>query len=143
VLKARTDRENAEIPSLINVWPGADFQEREAYDLYGIQFPGHPNMRPILLWEGFGGHPMRKDWKEPYFEDEHKPFDSRWPQGFVQHSEELNAYGKNVQYPADLDLPRLNDTPEEAVYSGMGLGVDVQELISEDADEIRADRLVV
>ena len=143
VIKAQTGRETAEIPSLVSVWPGADFQEREAYDLYGIQFPGHPNLQRILLWEGFGGHPMRKDWKEPYYEDEHKPFDSRWPKGHVQRSEELNVYGKNVQYPADLDLSRLNDTSEEAVYSGMGLGVDIQELVSEDGGEMRTDRLVV
>src|SRR5690606_4067105 len=43
VFKAQTDRSDAEIPSLIDVWPGVDFQEREAYDLYGIKFPGHPN----------------------------------------------------------------------------------------------------
>ena len=143
VIKAQTGREAAEVPSLVSVWPGADFQEREAYDLYGIQFPGHPNLKRILLWEGFGGHPMRKDWKEPYYEDEHKPFDSRWPKGHVQRSEELNPYGKNVQYPADLDLSRLNDTSEEAVYSGMGLGVDIQELTSDDGGEMRTDRLVV
>src|SRR5579859_5577416 len=62
VFKAQTDRNAPVIPSLIRVWPGADFQEREAYDLYGIHFPGHPNLKRILLWEGFGGHPMRKDW---------------------------------------------------------------------------------
>jgi NADH-quinone oxidoreductase subunit C/D len=143
VLKAQTSREQAEIPSVVGVWPGADFQEREAFDLYGITFPGHPNLKRILLWEGFDGHPMRKDWKEPYYEDEHKPFDSRWPKGYVRRAEEGNPYGKNVKYPDDFDLSRLNDTSEEAVYSGMGLGVDVQELISEDADEMRTDRLVV
>src|SRR5687768_17159587 len=62
VFKAQTDREKAEIPSLVDVWPGADFQEREAFDLYGIQFPGHPNLKRILLWDGFQGYPMRKDW---------------------------------------------------------------------------------
>src|SRR5690606_11863816 len=76
VFKAQTERDKAEIPSLIDVYPGADFQEREAYDLYGIRFPGHPNLRRILMWDGFEGHPMRKDWKEAYYEQEHKPFDS-------------------------------------------------------------------
>jgi NADH-quinone oxidoreductase subunit D/NADH-quinone oxidoreductase subunit C/D len=141
VFKAQTPREGAEIPSLIDVWPGADFQEREAYDLFGITFPGHPNLKRILLWEGFDGHPMRKDWKEPYYEDEHKPFDSRWPKGFVRRAEELNAFGKNVKYPADLDLSRLSDTSEEALYSGMGLGVDVESLTGE--DKLKTDRLVV
>ncbi len=142
VIKAQTDRENAEIPSLIGVWPGADFQEREAWDLYGIKFPGHPNMTRILLWEGFNGHPMRKDWKEAYYEEEHKPFDSRWPGGYTHRSEELNPYGRNVKYPDDIDLSRLNDTSEEAVYGAMGLGVDIQNF-SESPGQIRTDRLVV
>src|SRR6266404_5289270 len=63
VFKAQTSRDDASIPSLVSIYPGADFQEREAYDLYGIRFPGHPDLRRILLWEGFDGHPMRKDWQ--------------------------------------------------------------------------------
>lgn len=140
VFKAQTDRDNAEVPSLIDVWPGADFQEREAWDLYGIRFPGHPNLKRILLWEGFYGHPMRKDWKEPYYEAETKPFESRWPGGWVIRSEEKNIYGKNVKYPADFDLSRLSDTSEEALYNSLGLGIDVQELAG---DPIKTDRLVV
>jgi len=139
--KAQTPRENASVPSLIDIWPGADFQEREAYDLYGISFPGHPNQKRILLWEGFDGHPMRKDWHEAYFEQDQKPFDSRWPKGYVRRAEELNAYGKNVKYPADLDLSRLSDTSEESVYSGMGLGVDVEDLTDEGG--LKTDKLVV
>ncbi len=141
IFKAQTPRDNAEIPSLIDVWPGADLQEREAWDLYGIRFPGHPNLKRILLWEGFDGHPMRKDWQEAYYEEDHKPFGSRWPDGWVHRAEEMNAYGKNVRYPADLDLSRLTDTSEEALYNSMGLGVDVQEL--NDGGGIRTDRLVV
>lgn len=141
VIKAQTPRENAEIPSLIDVWPGADFQEREAYDLYGINFPGHPNQKRILLWDGFEGYPMRKDWKEAYYEEEKKPFDSRWPRGYVRRAEELNTYGKNVKYPADLDLSRLSDVSEEALYSGMGLGVDVEDLV--DDGGLKTDKLVV
>jgi NADH-quinone oxidoreductase subunit D/NADH-quinone oxidoreductase subunit C/D len=140
VFKAQTEREKAEIPSLIDVWPGADFQEREAWDLYGIRFPGHPNLKRILMWEGFAGHPMRKDWKEAYYEAETKPFDSRWPSGWVHRAEERNAYGKNVRYPADFDLARLRDRSEESLYNSMGLGVDVQSL---DGDSLRTDRLVV
>jgi NADH-quinone oxidoreductase subunit D/NADH-quinone oxidoreductase subunit C/D len=142
VFKAQTSREKPEIPSLIDIWPGADFQEREAYDLFGIRFPGHPNLKRILLWEGFNGHPMRKDWKEPYYEEEHKPFESRWPRGFARRAEELNIFGKNVSYPADIDLSKLTDTTEDAVYSGMGLGVDVEQLVR-DESELRTDRLVV
>ncbi len=141
LFKAQTDRNNPVIPSLIDVWPGADFQEREAYDLYGIKFPGHPNLKRILLWEGFNGYPMRKDWHEAYYEEDHKPFESRWPDGWVRRAEEKNIYGKNVSYPADFDLSKLNDTSEESLYADLGLGVSVQEL---DSDAVlKTDRLVV
>jgi len=54
-------REEPTIASVFSVWQGADLQEREIWDLMGIHFEGHPNMKRILLWEGFGGHPLRKD----------------------------------------------------------------------------------
>ena len=54
-------RENLEAPSVCEVWKGADLQEREVWDLMGIRFEDHPNMKRILLWEGFPGHPLRKD----------------------------------------------------------------------------------
>lgn len=50
------------VPTAINVWRGADLQEREAYDLMGVHFDGHPNMKRLMLWEGFEGHPLRKDY---------------------------------------------------------------------------------
>lgn len=56
------DRENPALPSVVSLWQGADFQEREIYDLMGIKFEGHPNMKRIFLWEGFPGHPLRKDY---------------------------------------------------------------------------------
>jgi NADH-quinone oxidoreductase subunit C len=63
VLKARCyDRDNPEVPSVVELWQGADFQEREVYDLMGIRFAGHPNLRRIFLWEGFQGHPLRRDY---------------------------------------------------------------------------------
>ncbi len=51
------------------------------------------------MWEGFAGHPLRKDWKEPYFEEEVKPFKSRWPDGHVSRVEDKNPFGDNIQYP--------------------------------------------
>lgn len=54
-------RENLEVPSITHLWLGADFQEREVYDLMGIRFVGHPNLKRIALWDGFNGHPLRKD----------------------------------------------------------------------------------
>jgi NADH-quinone oxidoreductase subunit C len=54
-------RENLSIASVTPLWLGADFQEREIYDLFGISFEGHYNLRRIFLWEGYDGHPLRKD----------------------------------------------------------------------------------
>ena len=63
VLKTRCyDRENPTVPSIVRLYQGADFQEREIYDLMGISFDGHPNLKRIFLWEGFHGHPLRKDY---------------------------------------------------------------------------------
>ncbi len=62
VMKTRCyDHQNPFLPSVVSLWQGADFQEREIYDLMGIRFEGHPNMKRIFLWEGFEGHPLRKD----------------------------------------------------------------------------------
>jgi NADH-quinone oxidoreductase subunit C len=62
-LKTRCDeRENPRVPSVVSLWRGADFQEREIYDLMGITFEGHPNMKRLFLWDGFQGHPLRKDY---------------------------------------------------------------------------------
>ena len=67
VLRMRTaDRgEGTHVPSLTPVWRGAEFQEREAFDLYGIVFDGHPDLRRILMWDGFKDYPMRKDYVPP------------------------------------------------------------------------------
>jgi NADH-quinone oxidoreductase subunit C len=67
VLRLRTANrsDNTRVPSLTSVWRGAEFQEREAYDLYGIIFEGHPDLRRILMWDGFRDFPMRKDYVEP------------------------------------------------------------------------------
>mgnify|MGYP000017518570 CR=1 FL=1 len=63
VLKTRCyGRDNPTLPSVVSLWQGADFQEREIYDLMGIKFEGHPNLKHIVLWEGFTGHPLRKDY---------------------------------------------------------------------------------
>ncbi len=63
VLKIRCyDREKPVVPSVVSVWQGADLQEREAYDLMGIVFSGHPNLKRLFLWEGFSGFPLRRDY---------------------------------------------------------------------------------
>ena len=67
ILRLRTaDRvEGNHLPSLTPLWRGAEFQEREIYDLYGIVFDGHPDLRRILMWDEFKDYPMRKDYVEP------------------------------------------------------------------------------
>jgi NADH-quinone oxidoreductase subunit C len=55
-------RENPSLPSVVSLWRSADHQEREIYDLMGITFEGHPNMKRIVLWPEFKGHPQRKDY---------------------------------------------------------------------------------
>ena len=67
IVRLRTvDRgEAAVLPSLTPIWRSAEFQEREIYDLYGIRFQGHPDLRRILMWDEFTDFPMRKDYREP------------------------------------------------------------------------------
>jgi NADH-quinone oxidoreductase subunit C len=59
----RTDQ--VELPSLTPIWRAAEFQEREIFDLYGIVFTGHPDLRRLLMWDAFKDHPMRRDYVEP------------------------------------------------------------------------------
>ena len=62
VVKSRViGRDDPAVSSVFSVWKGADLQEREVWDLMGIRFDGHPNMKRVMLWEGFDGHPLRKD----------------------------------------------------------------------------------
>ncbi len=110
------------VPSLVSIYPGADFQEREAWDLLGIRFDGHPNLKRILMWEGFEGYPLRKDCQESYFEEDTKPYKNRWPEGNVYRIEDKNPFGKNVDYPAGFDPEAWTPVGEAAVYAGSGSG---------------------
>jgi NADH-quinone oxidoreductase subunit C len=66
-LKVRAPRalDQCRLPSLTPVWRGCEWQEREAFDLYGVVFEGHPDLRRILMWDGFADHPLRKDYVPP------------------------------------------------------------------------------
>lgn len=78
VIRMRTVNrsDQVELPSFTPIWRSAEFQEREVFDLYGIVFKGHPDLRRILMWDGFKDHPMRKDYVEPDdFEYEPTPHD--------------------------------------------------------------------
>jgi NADH-quinone oxidoreductase subunit C/D len=120
VVKAQIERDNPVISSIVPIYPGAEFQEREAWDLLGIKFEGHPDLRRILMWEGFSGHPLRKDWKEGYFEEDFKPFKSRWPVGHYKSAEDRNLLGTNIDYPAGFDPESWIPEPEVALYEGLG-----------------------
>ena len=75
VLKARVyGREAPSLPTVTGVWRGATLQEREVWDLLGVAFEGHPGLKRILTWEGFQGHPLRRDYLEP-------PLPYSWPHG--------------------------------------------------------------
>lgn len=67
IIRVRTGNrsDDVAVPSLTPVWRSCEFQEREIYDLYGIVFTDHPDLRRILMWDNFRDHPMRKDYVEP------------------------------------------------------------------------------
>ena len=115
------------------MWPGVDFQEREAWDLLGIRFTGHPDLRRILMWEGYEGHPLRKDWKEAFYEEDFKPFKSRWPDGKFYLAEEKNSLQDNLKFPQNFDPEKWIPEGDALLYGSLarytlknedGLGTD-------------------
>jgi NADH-quinone oxidoreductase subunit D/NADH-quinone oxidoreductase subunit C/D len=138
VYKVQVDRENPVVPSLTPLFPGANFQERETWDLLGIHFEGHPDLKRILLWEGFDGHPLRKDWREAFYEEDGKPYKSRWPGGDVIRVEDNNPFNKNVDYPAGFDPQEWTPAGEAPNYAGVGR---LDHAVSETA--ISTDQIVV
>lgn len=134
MFKVQVPREDpVEVPSLTGIYPGAELQEREAWDLLGIKFTNHPDLRRILMWEGFEGFPLRKDWKEAYYEEDAKPFKSRWPEGKHALAENKNPFGDNIAYPEGFDPEKWVPEGEDALYGALaryqvqdetGLGTD-------------------
>lgn len=68
-VRVKVDEKDLVVPSVIKIWETADWYEREAYDMFGIRFDGHPNLKRLLMWEEFEGYPLRKDY----------PIDKRQP----------------------------------------------------------------
>jgi NADH:ubiquinone oxidoreductase subunit D/NADH:ubiquinone oxidoreductase subunit C len=127
-LKARVPRKSGTdvtepVESLVSVYPGAEFQEREVYDMYGVPFEGHPDLRRILLWEGFHGWPMRKDWKEAYYDGDTKPFENRWPGGKHELLEERVPWADNLNYPDGFNPVGYANDPERDLYATMNTEV--------------------
>ena len=140
VFKVQTPRDLSVVPSIVDIYPGADFQEREAWDLLGIRFDGHPDLRRILMWEGFEGHPLRKDWREPFFEADVKPFKSRWPEGEVHRSEDLNPFNKNVQYPDEFTPEGWIPEGEKNLYASLGR---IDHKSNGNGHDVETDQIVV
>jgi len=86
----RTDQ--VSLPSLTPVWRSVEFQEREMFDLYGIVFTGHPDLRRLLMWDGFVDHPMRRDYVDPDdFEYEPTPHDEVLKRAQEHHAHEAGV----------------------------------------------------
>jgi NADH:ubiquinone oxidoreductase subunit D/NADH:ubiquinone oxidoreductase subunit C len=117
-IKVQVPRSKPVVPSIYGLYPGADFQEREAWDLLGIKFEGHPNLKRILMWEGFAGHPLRKDWREVFYEGEFKPYEDRWPEGKVSKIEADNPYQENVAYPDGFNPETWIPEGEDLLFQG-------------------------
>ena len=120
-----------EVPSLYHVYRGADFQEREVYDMMGVRFTGHPELTRILMWEGYAYHPLRKDFLEPYYEGPTKVFASRVDEGLGQHfrAEEINPYGTNMKVPKDFkDWASLSSSDDPKGMPLLPGGVEIDEL---------------
>ncbi len=115
-VRVNADKQEPVVPSIVSVYRGADFQEREVYDMMGVRFAGHPNLRRILMWEGFEGYPLRKDYHEPYYEEERKPFGTRWDQGHHVIAEDRSPWHDNVQYPENFDAVHYKP-PKDAIRS--------------------------
>jgi NADH/F420H2 dehydrogenase subunit C len=114
-VKVFTTRTEPVVESVTPLFAGAELQEREVWDMYGIRFEGHPDLRRLLMWEGFDGFPLRKDWKEPLYEEEVKPFKNRWPEAKGFRLELTNPYHDNVQYPKDFDPDSWTPLAEQAL----------------------------
>ena len=136
VFKVRCPESDPQIPSLYSLWKTCYLQEREIYDLYGITFTGHPNMKRILLWDGFAGHPMRKDYEEAYYEEPVKPFTSRWPGGHHDRAETRNPFGKNIVYPLDWDVDKWQPDEFEDNLKHLVEARDIHDQTDFDSDRI-------
>jgi NADH-quinone oxidoreductase subunit C len=93
-VKVKVSEDDARVPSVVDVWRGADWLERETWDMYGIRFDGHPDLRRIYLYEEFEGHPLRKD----YPKERRQPLVTRadldTPQAQRQEERDRARYGR-------------------------------------------------
>lgn len=123
-LETRTSHDDPVVPSLSDVWQGAVLQEREVYDLMGIGFSGHPDLKRVFLWEGFPGHPLRKDFLA--MQGGYKPGLQRFPYEFPEGQRDYPNLNQ-PEGPGAPSVPRLvGPLPGQAAAqetSGGQLGV--------------------
>ncbi len=118
VFRTPVDHENPVVPTLSGVWEGADLQEREAFDLMGVIFEGHPRLKRIFLWEGFPGHPLRKDFMN--LPSGFKPGLQRFPFEFKEGRpgyETLTAPARGMP-PDSAEEPSPADAPNAEGETG-------------------------
>jgi NADH-quinone oxidoreductase subunit C len=114
-LKARAGHDEPVVPSVFAVWQGADLQEREVYDLMGVTFSGHPRMRRIFLWEGFPGHPLRKDFLTlpGGFKPGLQRFPFEFPEGETEYAHLGRAAGESAAGPpSEPEAPSSGEQAE-------------------------------
>lgn len=121
VLHVEAKRSAPVLPSLTPEFGSANFQEREVWDMFGVRFEGHPDLRRLLMWEGFEGFPLRKDWREAYYEEEHKPYSSRFPKGGQPvMAEERTPLRDNIRLPEGWVAEGFTyDQADQALYQRM------------------------
>lgn len=146
LVQVRVRAEEAEgqgvVASVVDVWPGADFQEREVYDLFGVRFAGHPDLRRIMMWDGFAGHPLRRDYLEAFYEGPSKVLDSRIEDGRHFRAEERAPLRSNTKVPQSFNGwdriaatdpdPKAGPLPPTAPRRDLGGGVTLDELASDE-----------
>ncbi len=131
-VRTRETEGEGEIPSVNSIWRGADFQEREVFDMMGVRFSGHPELKRILMWDGYAYYPLRKDYLEPYYEGPTKVFDSRVEDGHHFRAEEFNPYGSNTKIPKGWDgWGSLNPDDDTKGIDSIPTGVQISELGSD------------
>jgi NADH-quinone oxidoreductase subunit C len=111
VLKARSRHQDPVVPSVSSVWRGAHLQEREVYDLMGIAFSDHPDLKRIFLWDGFPGHPLRKDFLA--LPGGYKPGLQRFPFEFPAGQRNYPSV-TGTESPTAPAVPRLPSAPLNA-----------------------------
>jgi NADH:ubiquinone oxidoreductase subunit C len=111
VIRVRVPRDNAKVPSLVPVFRSAEYQEREAFDMYGIVYEGHPDLRRIFMWEGFEGFPLRKDYVQEDSETL-ETADIEW----------LDKHGVQVKAEARAKAEELKKAGKRAIAQKPGPG---------------------